>query len=52
MTGPSSGTFSNPITSICLKNEHTAELASATSGLCVKPNGMLGGGQGGVVVEG
>ena len=42
MMGPSSGTFSAPITSIERKNEHIAELASATSGLWVTPNGILG----------
>jgi hypothetical protein len=33
MIGPLAGTFSEPYTSIWLKKEHIAELASATSGL-------------------
>jgi hypothetical protein len=41
MTGPSCGTFSDPMISISRKKEVMAELASATSGLCVNPNGIL-----------
>lgn len=40
MMGPSAGMFSEPNTSMSLKNEHIAELASATRGLWVNPNGI------------
>lgn len=41
MMGPSAGMFSEPNTSMSLKNEHIAELASATRGLWVNPNGIV-----------
>jgi hypothetical protein len=41
ITGPSFGTFSEPMTSISRKKDVIAELASATNGLWVKPNGIL-----------